>query len=659
MRGNRLNLGFIVVLGMGASGCADDSGQESGGDTQTDSTSGEGGPGSEGSDGDENPGTDSGTTDGGPGTTDTGPGNDEAPDPVRFEPVFLPTGRVDVPYGANLPAAAGPYFASAAALPEGLELDTATGQISGSPNRADVHQFKVIADGPEPVEFTVQLAVFTAGEEEARTQDDPSMPGPFDVQRTDLSIDRVTVSTGTYEGVAVLVTHPVADGASGPFPVIAFHHAAHAPPDIFDDYGILHEHWASHGFVVASVDSTMNLSPDGQSFAAQSWQNLSDMSVFQRAAADLVIAEGEDPASNLNGLVDGSRVITSGHSRGGGASLISLWRDPTIVGAVVFEPVSPIQTPEQNYADPAENGDRLLPPRPIQIFSAAGDRDEPWPLVDTAYELRTGHTSFVTIHGTNHEWTWDPGTPGSMTSDSEISFEERHAIDQFYSTSFLLRFAGREPEYEMVLFGVDGQSSDLSSLGVSVHSDRNMATRQPVDSFEGDPGTNGRGGVNVGQALQENLNVPPYEDGLASFGIGAERRDRIAARGQARALSWSGGGSLSLDLAGLDARGTQHLVFRAARQCPGPPPQPFEPDDTCPEAPAAFSVVLEDASGEAWSSGTDPTTTGTNGVVGRHWTNVSIDLRPSSLDLTSLASIELRFDQIESGQVWIDDIRLE
>ena len=77
--------------------------------------------------------------------------------------------------------------------------------------------------------------------------------------------------------------------------------------------------------------------------------------------------------SNKNGTLGAE----PGHSRGGGASLISLWREPMLAGAICFEQVSPLQTPSQNWDAPDRNGDRLFPARPLLIFSAADDADAP------------------------------------------------------------------------------------------------------------------------------------------------------------------------------------------------------------------------------------------------------------------------------------------
>ena len=77
------------------------------------------------------------------------------------------------------------------------------------------------------------------------------------------------------------------------------------------------------------------------------------------------------------------------------------------MGAVCFEQVSPLQAPNQDWDDPARNGNRPFPERPVLIFSAANDLDEAWPLVDSAFDQLTGPSTLVTLHGTNHEYTYD------------------------------------------------------------------------------------------------------------------------------------------------------------------------------------------------------------------------------------------------------------
>ncbi|MGB0640242.1 MAG: chlorophyllase/cutinase-like alpha/beta fold protein, partial [Myxococcota bacterium] len=368
---------------------------------------------------------------------------------VHYEPAFLETGRIGVEYADGLRADV------VQDLPAGLRMSGDT--VFGVPeNRSEGIFSAARIDDSVATRLRVHLPIVDGLESLPATI--PEDDGAWAVIEETLIIDRITTSRGERTDIAVWVTRP--EGA-GPFPMIAFHHAAHYPADIYDYYTSLHRHWASHGFIVASVDSSSNVTG-----VPQSWQNLSDMSTFQLAAADMMLAESADTASDLHGAVDPDLIFVSGHSRGGGASLISLWERPSLMGAICFEQVSPLQTPEQDWDDPAQNGNRPFPERPVIIFSAANDLDEAWPLVDSAFDQLTGPSTLVTLHGTNHEYTYDADTPGSYTSSSAISFDERHELDQRWSTAFLRRHAYGEIGWDALLHGPEGLESDLSTPGV-------------------------------------------------------------------------------------------------------------------------------------------------------------------------------------------------
>ena len=558
---------------------------------------------------------------------------------IRYEPVFLETGRVGVEYADGLSADV------VQDLPAGLTLSSDT--VYGVPETASEGIFSAARlNDSVATRLRVHLPIIDGleGLPDIVPEDD----GDWAVIEEARLIDSITTSRGERTDVAVWVTRP--DG-TGPFPMVAFHHAAHYPADIYDHYTSLHRHWASHGFIVASVDSSANVIG-----VPQSWQNLSDMSAFQLAAADMMLAESADPTSDLFDAVDPDRVFVSGHSRGGGASLISLWARPSLMGAVCFEQVSPLQAPNQDWDDPARNGNRPFPERPVLIFSAANDLDEAWPLVDSAFDQLTGPSTLVTLHGTNHEYTYDADTPGSYTSSSSISFDERHALDQRWSTAFLRRHAYGEIGWDALLHGPEGLESDLSTPGVSTHSRLRIDTEILVDDFAGDTEENLMGGENTSVALDTDTNAPPYTAGLTAAGRGGTIAEVIAEWTTARHLTWSDpAGTVSFGLGEpLDLMAQQSVVLRIARDCP-------PPTAVCETGWVDFDVVLTDAAGARVAV---PVTTGLGekGIVGRHWSNAILPLDAfSGVDLSSVQTVELDFGAlgIEAGDLWIDDLRFE
>ena len=558
---------------------------------------------------------------------------------VHYEPAFLETGRIGVEYADGLRADV------VQDLPAGLRMSGDT--VFGVPeNRSEGIFSAARIDDSVATRLRVHLPIVDRLESLPATI--PEDDGAWAVIEETLIIDRITTSRGERTDIAVWVTRP--EGA-GPFPMIAFHHAAHYPADIYDYYTSLHRHWASHGFIVASVDSSSNVTG-----VPQSWQNLSDMSTFQLAAADMMLAESADTASDLHGAVDPDLIFVSGHSRGGGASLISLWERPSLMGAICFEQVSPLQTPEQDWDDPAQNGNRPFPERPVIIFSAANDLDEAWPLVDSAFDQLTGPSTLVTLHGTNHEYTYDADTPGSYTSSSAISFDERHELDQRWSTAFLRRHAYGEIGWDALLHGPEGLESDLSTPGVSTHSRLRIDTELLVDDFAGDAEENLMGGENTAVALDTDTNAPPYTAGLTAAGRGGIIAEVIADWTTARHLAWSDpGGSVIFGLGEpLDLMSQQRMVLRIARDCP-------PPTAVCETGWVDFDVVLTDEAGTRVSV---PIATGLGekGIVGRHWSNAILPLDAfSGVDLSSVLAVELDLGTlgIEAGDLWIDDLRFE
>jgi len=575
---------------------------------------------------------------------------------LAIEPVFLPGARLGQGYTAALPAT--PLVAEAP--PAGLALGGAL--VSGVPEASGAFLFEAAAwgDADEVLRLLVHLPVLPADDADLpAAKAEPSEDGPYPVDDTTLTIPTITTGAGTLRDVAVRVAFP-SDGAGGvaegAFAAVAFHHAAHSPATIYDRYTDLHDRWASHGLVVASVDAS-----DAISGVSQSWENLYDLSTVQLALVDLL---RDDPGAVLAGHVDTDRIFVSGHSRGGAASLISLWRDPALSGALCFEPVSPIQTPYQDWGDPDANGDRPYPIRPILLLAGSLDADEPWPLVDTAYEQTVGPTVFATLMGANHEDTLDADVPGSDTSASTISVEERHDLDQHFTVAFLGRFGALDDpagdlSMETLLFGPEALSSDLSGEGVAVHARRYLASTLEFDDFQGDDGENLMGGANVGAGLATDANEEPYADGLAAAWRGTDVIQAIAGWALARHLAWSNPGAelalaLTPDGSSVDLSGRSTLALRVERDCP-------PPGRACPDVAADFDVVLRDAKGREVAV---PVSEGMGdlGIIGRIWQDSLLPLDAfGAVDLSAVTAVILRFDAlgIEDGDLWVDDLRVE
>jgi hypothetical protein len=260
----------------------------------------------------------------------------------------------------------------------------------------------------------------------------------------------------------------------------------------------------------------------------------------------------------------------------------------------------------------------------------------------------------------------DAGTPGSVTSTSTISREERHDIDQHYSTVFLERFGGAGDEegdlsFDAAIFLQEGFESDLSDEGVNVHGRRFVASELMVDDFQDadDPTVNALGGTNVGSALTTNANEEPYADGLEAVGRYDERGTRIGVWGRARRLAWDDpAASLVLwfdpEGAPVDLSGADVLALRVARWCP-------PPGGSCPDMDADFDLVLRDADDNgapvAVSRGM-----GEEGIVGRSWSSSRLALDDfAGVDLSRVVAIELELGAWgwEDGDLWVDDLRVE
>jgi hypothetical protein len=561
--------------------------------------------------------------------------------------LWLPAARVGAPYHAQLPDG-DEYQLLKGTLPRGLKLEP-TGEIHGVPTTSQHAQLEVFAlrPGEAPMLWRVELPVFSEVDRAPGPLDALSAVGPFPVGSLD---DAAPVpSRGLSEQLRIFF--PAAPGgaiADSVFPVVVFHHGALLPdghPTIFDRFDPLLRHWASYGFVVVSIDAP-DLVWQGTRLVNASLSNLAAMSENQRATIAHLRARNTDPSFPLAGHLAMDRVIVAGHSRGGGASIITARNDPSVVAGILIKPLDPMGT-----VGGEKSWDTPLPAKPFLLLVAGNDGDLPYPLVDFLYERRSGPMVAPTILGALHSFTCATCPPDN-TSVAGITREEDWAITNAYAVAFL-RFVGHsDVGFGSLLFGAEGLSTHLSALGTLVRSDRG-ADPLVVDDFQREtPGRNALGlpTTDAQMALSTDESsligaLRSLPDSYDAYRILYEHPDTLE-RSMAHRLEWAqDGASYGSALGGLDVRGRAAFVFRIR-------------SESGRLSADKLSVELRDSEGKTAlvpASGC----AGANGI-GERFSDVIVPLaefRDSGVDLTGLDRVQLVLQG--AGAVLIDDLRFE
>ncbi len=305
----------------------------------------------------------------------------------------------------------------------------------------------------------------------------------------------------------------IAQVAQGPFPVVVFTHANNDRTcNIFERYFTLMDHLASWGYIAVSVDSTEdNCSPGTR-------QNIENRSLKQRAAIAALEAYNDDPESPFYQKIDLSQIVLAGHSRGGGASIVSLLNtEYNIVGILDYQGVD---STAFGYGAP----DVTVP---VLSFSASKDVDLNYPYVEPQEAQLKEEYTWVTIVGGIHAWTADT-VPIEPDDYPAISQKEQHDIQEYFTTAFLLHNIGtisresdtiRPVSMEQILFSPVGAQvvyEALSEAGVWVRWNTFSEGDVLLDDFNGDRSAepdwtvNLLGGENSSTALERSEEVATY-----------------------------------------------------------------------------------------------------------------------------------------------------
>jgi dienelactone hydrolase len=171
----------------------------------------------------------------------------------------------------------------------------------------------------------------------SRRMYDPAEPGPYAV-----GFRKVRVPRANHTHFDSLVYYPAAssgwlrpvDSIGAPYPAVVFAHGYLSQPWIY--YQLL-SHLVSWGYVVVAPASELGFFPSHVAFAG-------DLS----ASLDWMEIQNADPASFLYQTIDIDRVGASGHSMGGGVSILAAAEDRRFravftLGAVETFPYSAVE----------------------------------------------------------------------------------------------------------------------------------------------------------------------------------------------------------------------------------------------------------------------------------------------------------------------------
>jgi dienelactone hydrolase len=238
-------------------------------------------------------------------------------------------------------------------------------------------------DDPEPVAIPDETTTTTADvplEVEVGTETFVDSSRPTDAGSETPASDSRTLVTR--------IAHPT---TGGPYPLIVLSHGFTGHPDEFTDTVPM---WAADGFVVASpaFPLTNREVPGAGGNIGDVVNQPGDVSFV----IDEVLAAGDDPDSELFGLVDPEAIGVVGHSLGGATtwavSFNTATRDPRIDSVAIFAGVV-LDMPGGTF----EYGSGL----PLLVLH--GDAD-PIPMDGSraAYEQATSPKWFVTLLGGDH-----------------------------------------------------------------------------------------------------------------------------------------------------------------------------------------------------------------------------------------------------------------
>ncbi len=229
-----------------------------------------------------------------------------------------------------------------------------------------------------------------------------------------------------------------ADTVSGPYPVVAFGHGFFMQSSY---YISLYRRLASHGFIVIAP----------QFFDTQHGELGKDLIYCLNFVKSSSLSQG----NRLYGIADSSKTGVSGHSMGGGASLLATTYDTTITIAAPFAAaetnptiIGSIQnTRSYIYLISAQN-DGITPPSSTQI---------------PMYNNTPANKGLLTLKGGNHTRFMDTGIWDWTDPNGYLNRTNQIYLSQKYLTAAFKLFLYNDKSYWHYVFG-DSAAADTAVI---------------------------------------------------------------------------------------------------------------------------------------------------------------------------------------------------
>lgn len=291
--------------------------------------------------------------------------------------------------------------------------------------------------------------------------------GPFAVGSRSVTVTRANGST-----FSAVVRYPAESaGASAPFaagampaPAVTFGHGFVTP---VAQYESTLSHLASWGFIAIATTSQGGLFPSHSAFAA----DMRDCLTF--------LAQQSGTAGNwLEGAVDATAFGASGHSMGGGASVLAAAADARIVA------VANLAAAETNPSAQAAMASVTVP---VRVIAGSEDTIVSAASTELIHDAAPGPRQFALIAGGSHCGFID--APIIFCDSGSIAREEQLRITRGLLTEFFLAHLRRDP--------AQAESAWLGAAPAGVSVERDARATVAI----ADPSVSGPGGSPVANTV--------------------------------------------------------------------------------------------------------------------------------------------------------------